>query len=236
MMKIAIPILFSLIFAISINAQEANQYKMAMSKPVQFQFQMNYLCYFPENFNQQSDQLYPLLIFLHGSGERGSDLEKVMIQGPPALVEKQPFPAIVVSPQCAPSVWWDVFELNKFLDQLIRIYPVDTTRIYLTGLSMGGYGTWEWATRHPERFAAIVPVCGSGNVHRAERLVNVPIWAFHGAKDDVVPPEKSIEMVEAINKLGGNVKFTLYPEANHNSWTETYNNPEMWNWLWQQHK
>lgn len=229
--------LISFIFCyISIFSQETKQLKMAISTPVEFQLQMNYLCYFPDGFTSKTDQLYPLLVFLHGSGERGDSLDLVKKNGPPSLADSLSFPAIIVSPQCPDEVWWDVFVLDKFLDQLIRIYPIDTARIYLSGLSMGGFATWEWAARNPDRFAAIVPVCGSGNPHRAERLINIPIWAFHGAMDDVVPVEKSEEMVEAVNALGGNVKLTIYPEAGHDSWTETYNNPEMWKWLWEKHK
>jgi len=230
-MKKVIPFLTVLWLSIGVYAQRQAQMDMAVSRPVQFNLEMNFLCYLPEDFTRESGQLYPLVIFLHGSGERGTDLNLVKRNGPPKLAENQSFPAIMVSPQCPEGVWWDVFVLNKFLDQLISMYPVDTTRIYLTGLSMGGYGTWEWATRYPERFAAIVPVCGSGNPHRAERLVKIPIWAFHGAMDDVVPIEKSIEMVQAVNRKGGHAKLTVYPEAGHDSWTDAYNDPEMWKWM-----
>jgi predicted peptidase len=113
---------------------------------------------------------------------------------------------------------------------------VDPDRVYLTGLSMGGYGTWSLAAAHPERFAAIVPICGGGNPADAAKLASLPVWVFHGAKDPTVPLERSKEMVEAIKSAGGNPRFTIYPEAGHDSWTETYNNPELYQWLLEQKK
>jgi predicted peptidase len=113
----------------------------------------------------------------------------------------------------------------------LRKYRIDKDRVYLTGLSMGGYGTWALAAAHPEKFAAIAPICGGGNPAEAAKLARLPIWVFHGAKDPTVPIERSKEMVEAIKAAGGDAKFTIYPEAGHDSWTETYNNPELYQWL-----
>jgi predicted peptidase len=117
------------------------------------------------------------------------------------------------------------------LDEVQSKYKVDPDRVYLTGLSMGGFGTWETATQYPERFAAIVPICGGGRPYTVARLKNLPTWVFHGEKDNVVPIKRSEEMVDALKKAGGDVKFTRYPEAGHDSWTETYNNPELYDWF-----
>ena len=121
--------------------------------------------------------------------------------------------------------------LTNLLDDIVARYDVDTDRIYLTGLSMGGYGTWALASKYPDRFAAIVPICGGGKRFMAHRIKDMPVWAFHGAKDSVVPLRESEEMVEAINARGGNAKLTIYPDAGHDSWTKSYENPELYDWL-----
>jgi predicted peptidase len=191
---------------------------------------MDYLLFLPQGY-EQSKQRWPLMLFLHGAGESGTDLAKVKTHGPPKVVESKPdFPFILVSPQSA-GRGWNSDTLNALLNDVIRQYRVDERRIYLTGLSMGGYGTWSLAAAHPERFAAIVPICGGGNPADAKKLAALPIWVFHGAKDPTVPVQRSREMVEAIQAAGGNVKFTEYPEAKHDCWTETYDNPELYKWL-----
>ena len=191
---------------------------------------IDYLVHLPEGY-LTSERSFPLMLFLHGAGESGSDLTKVKVHGPPKIVEtKKDFPFILISPQ-SPGRGWNPDTLNALLDQVMRDYRVDKDRVYLTGLSMGGYGTWTLAAAHPERFAAIAPICGGGNVADAEKLAKLPIWVFHGAKDPVVPLQRSTEMVEAIKAAGGDVKFTVYPEAVHDSWTETYNNPELYEWF-----
>ena len=136
----------------------------------------------------------------------------------------------MVSPQSR-RFGWNVDALIGLLDHVVSKYRVDPRRIYLTGLSMGGYGTWSLAARAPDRFAAIVPICGGGSPDNAEKLKNLPIWVFHGAKDRVVPVSRSEQMVEAIKAVGGNVKFTVYPDVAHDSWTETYNDPKLYEWL-----
>ena len=176
------------------------------------------------------------MMFLHGAGERGDDLNLVKDHGPPKLAsEGKDFPFVIISPQCPRNVSWSnkVDDLNALLDHIIANYEVDQSRVYLTGLSMGGYVTWKLASENPERFAAIAPICGGGERRSARRrLKNMPIWVFHGAKDDVVPLENSEEMVEALKKAGNdNVKFTVYPDADHDSWTETYNNPRLYEWF-----
>jgi len=191
---------------------------------------LDYLLYLPDGY-EDSDDAYPLLLFLHGAGESGDDLDKVKVHGPPKLIESgRDFPFIVVSPQ-SPGRGWDPQTLNALLDDLIGNLRVDEDRVYLTGLSMGGFGAWALATAHPERFAAIAPICGGGDPRTAARLKDLPIWVFHGAQDNVVPLRASERMVNALKELGSDVKFTVYPDAGHDSWTETYNNPEFYDWL-----
>jgi len=191
-----------------------------------------YLLYLPRNYGVEKGKRWPLMLFLHGAGERGDDLTLVEVHGPPKLIAKgRDYPFIVVSPQCPTGIWWSLDVLNALLDEIIASYAVDEDRVYVTGLSMGGFGTWGLAIERPERFAAIAPVCGGGDPWQADRLKGVPAWVFHGAKDGVVPPKKSEEMVEALKKVGGEVEFTLYPDAGHDSWTATYDNPKLYEWL-----
>lgn len=196
-----------------------------------------YLLYLPAAYRQNRRQRWPLLLFLHGAGERGSDLTQVKKHGPPKFLDERPdFPFIVVSPQCPAGEWWDTTVLSALLDEIIAKYRVDEDRVYVTGLSMGGFGTWMLASCEPWRFAALVPICGGGNPLLAHKIKHLPIWVFHGAKDPVVPLARSEEMVAALRALGANVRFTVYPDAGHDSWTETYNNPALYDWLLQQRR
>jgi predicted peptidase len=198
----------------------------------------NYLLFLPEDYGKKR-QSWPLMVFLHGAGERGSVLNKVKVHGPPKIVEnRKDFPFILVSPQCPEGDWWTekVEVLINLVDDIAARYKVDKKRIYLTGLSMGGYGTWALASAYPEHFAAIAPICGGGSRIMSLRLKDIPIWVFHGAKDPVVPLEEAEEMVNAIRKRGGDVKFTIYPDAGHDSWTESYNNQELYDWFLEHRK
>lgn len=191
---------------------------------------LSYLLYLPKEYEQKNQ--WPLLMFLHGAGERGEDLSLVKKHGPPKLIESgKQFPFIVVSPQCPKGRWWELFELATLLDEIVEKQKVDQDRIYVTGLSMGGFGTWSLAAYQPKRLAAIAPICGGGEPFTVKLFAHLPAWVFHGAKDPVVPLARSEKMVEALKKLGGDVKFTVYPEAGHDAWTETYNNPELYQWL-----
>jgi len=215
----------------------AGQPGSGLQKPCKLErkveIKLNYLLYLPKDYQQKSS--WPLLLFLHGAGERGDSLELVKKHGPPKLIEAgQEFPFIVVSPQCPKDQWWEPVELTALLDEIVANYKVEEDRVYVTGLSMGGFGTWSLAAYTPDRFAAIVPICGGGETIFAKRFARVPAWVFHGAKDPTVPLERSEKMVEALKKAGGNVKFTVYPEAKHDAWTETYANPELYQWLLQQ--
>lgn len=192
----------------------------------------NYLLYLPDGYNPvDSVTKWPLMMFLHGAGETGVDIDKVKVHGPPKLIENgEKLPFIVVSPQ-ASSYGWKPEALYNLLQDVIKTHRVDTDRIYLTGLSMGGFGTWETAMEYPDFFAAIVPICGGGNTERIQNLKNMPVWCFHGAKDNVVRLASSEKMVDALKPYNPGVKFTIYPEANHDSWTETYDNKEVYDWM-----
>ena len=194
---------------------------------------LGYLRYLPEGYVENGTERWPLVLFLHGAGERGDDLDRVKVHGPPRLVEEgQRFPFILVSPQQPEGSWWSVDALTGLLDEVTRDLRVDPARVYVTGLSMGGYGTLALVAAHPERFAAIAPVCGGGDVATAPVFRDVPTWLFHGLRDDVIPPERSIEMFEALRAAGApEVGLTLYPDANHDAWTRTYANPDLFDWL-----
>lgn len=194
----------------------------------------DYLVYRPAGYDRENDTKWPLLLFLHGAGERGNNIELIKKHGMPKVLEdKTDFPFVVVSPQCPENSWWtlQLHNLTVFIDNITEQYRIDKNRIYLTGMSMGGYGTWHLAMACPEKFAAIAPICGGGMSWNAQVLKDVPVWAFHGAKDLVVPFAESENMVNALIKCGGNVKFSIYPEAEHDSWTETYDNPKLYEWF-----
>lgn len=199
----------------------------------QVKVKLNYLLYLPKNYAKQES--WPLLLFLHGAGERGDNLELVKKHGPPKLIAAgRDFPFIVVSPQCPKERWWEPIELVAMLDEIGRKYKVDADRVYVTGLSMGGFGTWRLAAYVPHRLAAIAPICGGGEIYWTRRFAHLPVWAFHGAKDPGVPLERSRSMVESLKKRGGNARLTVYPDAGHDAWTETYNNPKLYQWLLKQ--
>jgi len=239
-MKYRIPTLVSTLALVATQALAAESPATPVQQEKHFEAhvkvvaKMDYLLFLPQGY-EQSKQTWPLMLFLHGAGESGDNLAKVKLHGPPKLIEnkKRDFPCIVVSPQSS-GRGWNVDTLTALLDDLAANYRVDKDRVYLTGLSMGGYGTWSLAAAHPQRFAAIVPICGGGNPADAARLKNLPIWVFHGAKDATVPPERSESMVKALKAAGGNVKFTVYPDAGHDCWTAAYNDPELYRWLFAQ--
>lgn len=193
---------------------------------------LKYLLWLPSDYKKTMAKNFPLLVFLHGSGERGDSLELVKTNGPPSLIENRPdFPFITVSPQCTAGSRWNTEDLQVLLEQLLVKYNIDRDRIYLTGLSMGGFGTWSWACTYPEQFAAIAPVCGGGDIQFADKLKNLPVWAFHGEADPVVPVKRTVEMVEAVNVKGGSARMTIYPAVGHDSWVNAYNDEELYTWL-----
>jgi predicted peptidase len=220
---------------------------------------LRYLLFVPKNYKANGDK-WPLLLFLHGLGEcSNEDLNRVKIHGPAKIVEGKPdFPFILITPQCPPPPGYDPLkpatlksdqviaavrnawkpeELIALIDHVSGKLNVDLNRVYVTGLSMGGYGTWRLAAAYPDRFAAAVPICGGGEPDKmAKALSGVPIWAFHGAKDTTVPLTESKHMIYSIRQAGGDVRLTIYPDAAHNSWEETYNNPDVYDWLLAHHR
>ena len=216
----------------------------------------------PEGFD--ASHKYPLVMFLHGAGERGRDNEAQLTHGAKLFLAdtvRRRFPAIVVFPQCAPDSYWSNVQrttdstgqrtfafqeggaptrpmamVENLLEELQRQYRIEEDQMYVMGLSMGGMGTFELVRRHPDLFAAAVPICGGAHPGTASALKNTAWWVFHGAKDDVVPPHFSEDMVNALKAQGTPVKFTVYPEAGHNSWDSAFAEPDLLPWLFAQHK
>ncbi len=226
---------------------------------VQADISLKYLLTLPQSYERsaktQDDakgetKVWPLVIFLHGGGERGDDLEKIKKWGIPKLVAEETLPpqlqgAILVSPQCPTDQAWANDLMGEALDQLLadlqNRYAVDATRIYLTGPSMGGFGTWAWAGRHPETFAAIIPICGGGEYFSARDIARaqLPLWCFHGDNDDIVPLEASLSMMRYIRQLGhtgDKARLSVLPNTPHNSWSQAYAQPELWEWLFAQQR
>lgn len=192
----------------------------------------NYLVAVPENFC--ADAKLPMIVFLHGSGERGDDVERVKLNGLAKTYEKHtPRGFIVLSPQCPAGRVWNnyVEELMELIETVANEYGADKKRISITGLSMGGFGTWEMGISYPDYFSAMAPICGGGMEWRAEILKDIPIKAFHGVLDEVVPVKRSIEMVKAVNRAGGKATITLYGKLGHNSWDAAYTGSELVDWL-----
>jgi len=213
---------------------------------------LNYRLLFPD---ADTFRRYPLLIFLHGSGERGNDNEAQLKWSVMNFATDQNMmlhPALVIAPQCPQNLGWSNFSrtdmklqptatkpmelLIGLIHQLIKTMPVDTNRIYITGLSMGGYGTYDAIERYPHLFAAAVPVCGAGDISRASSIAHLPIWIFHGAEDPAVNPVYSLQMFEALTKAGSHPGFTEYPAVGHFSWLGAYSDALMMEWLFRQHK
>lgn len=201
---------------------------------------------------------YPLVIFLHGSGERGNDNEAQLKWGVENFATDEMMklhPAFVIAPQCPNNQGWSNFSNtnqgnmmlkptpSKSMEMVIELirkveknFPVDTNRIYITGLSMGGFGTYDAIERYPKMFAAAVPVCGGGDVSKASEIAKIPIWIFHGSEDAAVNPQYSLDMAEALRKAGAHPGLTMYPETGHFSWIAAYSDPAMMAWLFRQHK
>jgi predicted peptidase len=249
---------------------EEKQTVASFSKDIVHHVGYQYLLSLPKDYADNPDKKWPLIIYLHGSGERGSDPWRLTRHGPPRLlhpgISKYADPIkpgtpkeseevlvsrakstkvlseqfIVISPQCPSRKTWDDESIIALLDQAIHDYHVDTSRVYLTGNSMGGYGTWSVGLKNPHRFAAIVPICGgnrerfiasNGAEHKTE-LLTLGVWAFHGEKDPTVPVSESKDAIDLLRKAKLlDVKLTIYPDAKHDSWTQTYDNPELYIWL-----
>jgi len=202
-------------------------------------------------------QKYPLVIFLHGGGERGSDNQKQLVHGVNEFASDEiraKYPAFVVAPQCPEEMRWvevdwtldahqmpaqpsePLAALFELLDHLQRTQPIDSRRIYLTGLSMGGFGVWDTIQRRPELFAAAAPICGGGDPILAKQIQFVPLWVFHGDADETVKVNRSRAMVEAVKGVGTEVKYTEYKGVGHDSWTQTYKDPALYAWMFSQRR
>jgi len=233
-------LIFILIFILFLTfscSQEVSKIATGKNVPQKFHrevkltYNSDYLLYLPEDY-YKTDNKWPLVMFLNGSGERGADIEAVKRNGPPMLVDAgKKFQFILFCPQCPERIYWENKFLMALLDEIESKYNVDKNREYLTGLSMGGNGTWSLAIEYPEKFAAIAPISANGEPDDACTLKDVPVWVFHGEKDDVVPLKEDADMVDALKKCGGDVKFTIYQDVGHGAWVQAYNNPELYDWM-----
>jgi predicted peptidase len=251
-----IPLLLSVFFS-AVNVAKA---QMSLYQKLYFIKEKDTLPYrllLPENYD--ATKKYPLIFFLHGSGERGNDNEAQLVHGGKLFLKdslRKNYPAIVIFPQCPANSFWSNVDIKKnkkeesdlkfqtggkptvamgLLQQLvkniIKNYPVQKKQIYVGGLSMGGMGTFEMVNRNPSLFAAAFPICGGADSAIASKIKRVNWWVFHGAKDDVVLPKYSQQIVDALQKINASVKFTLYPEANHNSWDSAFAEPGLMQWI-----
>jgi len=198
----------------------------------------NFLFFLPQNESESINGKLPAILFLHGIGERGNDLQILKREGLPKILDgDKNFPFIVISPQCPLSTEWyytnedNIRSINIMLDDAIKRFPIDTTRIYITGLSMGGIGTWYFAINSPNRFAAMAPVAFRGDGWSPCPAIGIPAWGFHGALDNVIPLSSAQNIVDAFEACGGNITFTVYNDASHDCWTRTYNNSQLYSWF-----
>jgi predicted peptidase len=220
--------------------QHAADLNKQIVKPVR----LRYLLWLPDRYEAHEGKSWPLILFLHGRGERGADLSLITRYGLPArLAQGFVLPAIVAAPQCSTDSDWTLHDdaLLALLDELISGYHVDRSRIYLTGLSMGGREAWRLAATNPSRFAALVPICGRRpdgvrSIEDTRPLCDLPIWVFHGAHDQVVPIAESDGIVAALRSYGANVRYTVYADAGHDSWTQAYAEPDLYTWLLSQQR
>jgi predicted peptidase len=212
-------------------AGEQRPAKVAATQPT---LTYDYLLYLPADFNADKTAKWPLVVFLHGAGERGSDVNKVAANGPPKqAAQGRDFPFVLVSPQCPENQWWDVDTLQVMLDKILKEQGdrIDRDRIYVTGLSMGGGGSWEWISRDPNPFAAAVIVCGAASRVPMRIKDPIPVWAIHGTNDDIVPPWITTLLVDQWQQAGGETRVSMYEGVNHGSWDRAYDEPDLWTWL-----
>lgn len=205
------------------------------------ELELSYLSYFPKNYRDHSNEKYPLLLFLHGMGESGNHLDDLYRTGlPKMLKEGNEIPFVAIMPQCPKDSFWteETAALKALVDHMISTLPIDETRVYITGLSMGGYGTYEMLIRYPKTFAAGIPICGGlGSLYSRINVLNLkdkPLWIFHGEKDPVVSINESTSIIDTLKIAHSkNLKYTFYPELGHDSWTKTYQNYEIFSFLLQ---
>jgi predicted peptidase len=206
--------------------------KVAADDGGQREVTLRYWLFLPAEYSADEAKQWPLVLFLHGSGERGDDLEVVKKHGPPKILEAKPdFPAIVVSPQCPTDSRWNAHELAKLVDHLANTHRIDRQRLYVTGLSMGGSGTWSLLAEYPSLFAAAAPICGRGDLEKLDKIAQTPTWIFVGGKDSERTVKGNVEIAAALKKAGADTQFKLYPDLPHDCWTVTYDDPQVWAWL-----
>ena len=224
--------LFILGLLFSVNAQEI---KAELKKEIKKEQKISYILDYPENAKGK----VPLMVFLHGSGERGDNLDMVKAHSPFTYKNLFPEPVAILAPQCPKDVWWDTEAVYYLIKEIQQKYQIDDSRIMLTGLSMGGWGTLKLAMEHPELFSAVVAVCAPVDrlmKVRVSQYKDLPMKLFHGGNDDIVSPMNSIEIYQEIKKVNKNVELTIFPDDNHNSWDSTYSNPKLYEWMLAQKK
>ncbi len=200
---------------------------------------LSYYLYYPENYETEPEKKFPILLFLHGGGDSGDSLGAIKRSGPPKMiVEGKKFPFLILAPQNPyQKKWWNTRAVNQLLDSIVATNRIDKKRIYLTGLSRGGGAAWEMAVQYPSKFAALAVVCGMTPVPYAAWIdKKMPIWVFHGEKDKSVPFTESETMVNRLQAIGYDVKFTKYPDVGHESWVKAYQTEELYEWFMQQQR
>ncbi len=194
----------------------------------------NYIAYFPPGYNGVMP--FPLIYFIHGALERGHDLSKIEKHPIFTKMKNAHLSALVLAPQCNSGERWETSKLFSFYGDMMRFYAIDAKRVYLTGLSMGGFATWNFAGEHPGLFAAIAPICGGGLTHLAHQLKKMPVRTYHGTNDEIIPIAKSYEMNEAVKAAGGNPEFIEMKGYGHDCWTDVYLSDEFYQWLFSHRK
>ncbi len=220
------------LFPFEIFAQES---KGSFATEIRKQVAYSYMLYKPQLLQTKK----PLIVFLHGSGEKGTDLEKVKSHGPLKYVQNNKMDAFILAPQCPEDEYWESESLHQLIQKIVKENNIDTSRIYLTGLSMGAWGAWNLAFAHPDTFAALVPICGF--VDRVPMIENckiaaIPTRIFHGLMDDVVDANYSVSIYKKLKPCSKDIELTLFEDANHDSWTRVYDNSKIYEWMLQQSK
>ncbi len=215
---------------------DSNEREETFTRKSAITFSGSYLLYLPDHYSEQPPKNWPILLYLHSSDARGQDFQKLKQEGLPYVLRTgTKIPFIVVAPLCSPDEWWDshwsVENLSALLDEILEKYHGDSRRIYLTGWSMGGAGTWKLASSYPTRFAAIAPISGKSQTKYVVPLRNTPVWAFHGAEDTTVPVVESQKMVDALQNIGGTARLTIFPHTDHEAWPQVYSDPQFYDWL-----
>ena len=228
-------VVFIAIFLFSLPSFAQKAEGGSFSTAIKVEKQLNYLLYTPKKAKKDM----PLIIFLHGSGEKGNDLEKVKIHGPFKYLKDHELDAYVLAPQCPQDEYWDEEVLYRLIQKVIKEKNIDTSRVYLTGLSMGGWGAWNLAFAHPDTFAALVPIAGF--VDRVPMIENckikdIPVRMFHGLLDDVVDVSYSVNIYKKLKTCSNDIELTIFDDANHDSWTRVYDDPAIYEWMMQQQK